>query len=271
MSLEELAPILILGSYVAFVLLDFLVPARSFPTMRLWRTKGLAFFFVGMVINVALPILAGPALAHLAPIDLSGLGTLGGALVGLLLTTFVGYWYHRAQHRFAFLWRMGHQLHHSAERVDVWGAFLFHPVDTVVILGMQTLELALLGLSPDAVALAGIVGFFFAVSQHANVRTPAWLGYLIQRPESHCVHHERGVHAHNYSDLPLWDLLFGTFQNPTTWSGHAGFYERGSERTLAMLAFADVSSPDASTPTADSAHVSAPPSPTAAAAEGASS
>ena len=250
MSIEELAPIAILGSYTFFVVLDLATPARAFPRMRLWRTKGLAFFVLGMVINIALPLLWGPALSALAPLDLSGLGTVPGALVGVLASTFVGYWFHRAQHRFTWLWRMGHQLHHSAERVDVWGAFLFHPVDTVVVLGIQTVLLAVLGLSPDAVALAGIASFFFAVSQHANVRTPRWLGYLLQRPESHCVHHQRGLHAHNYSDLPIWDLAFGTFQNPESWSGEAGFEDGASERTLAMLAFANVSSADASTPTA---------------------
>ncbi len=250
MSLEALAPVFILGTYAAFVLLDFVAPARSFPTMRWWRLKGLGFFLLGMVINVALPIAWGPALAGIAPLDLSGLGSVGGALVGLLLTTFVAYWYHRAQHRLAWLWRLGHQLHHSAERVDVWGAFLFHPIDTVIILGLQTVQLALLGISPEAVALAGIASFFCAVSQHANLRTPAWLGYFIARPEMHSVHHERGVHAYNYSDLPIWDLLFGTFRNPTRWAGQAGFYDGGSERTVAMLAFADVSSADASTPTA---------------------
>jgi sterol desaturase/sphingolipid hydroxylase (fatty acid hydroxylase superfamily) len=255
MSLEALAPIFILGSYAAFVILDFAAPARSFTKMRWWRLKGFGFFLLGMVINVALPIFWGPALAGLAPVDLTGLGTVGGALVGLLLTTFVAYWYHRAQHRFAWLWRLGHQLHHSAERVDVWGAFLFHPIDTVIVLGLQSIQLALLGLSPDAVALAGIASFFCAVSQHANLRTPRWLGYLIARPEMHSMHHERGVHGYNYSDLPIWDLLFGTFRNPKVWEGQAGFYDGASERTLAMLAFADVSSPDASTPTATSARV----------------
>ena len=55
------------------------------------------------------------------------------------------------------------------------------------------------------------------------MRTPRWLGYLIQRPESHCRHHEFGVHASNYSDLPLWDILFGSFHNPASWEGRAGF------------------------------------------------
>ena len=79
--------------------------------------------------------------------------------------------------------------------------------------------------------------------QHANIKTPRWLGYIVQRPESHCVHHERGVHRFNYSDLPLWDMVFGTFRNPAEWQGEAGFYKGASSRVLEMLAFQDVSTP----------------------------
>lgn len=63
--------------------------------------------------------------------------------------------------------------------------------------------------------------------QHANIRTPRWLGYLIQRPESHAVHHGRGIHRYNYADLPLWDIIFGTFRNPETATGEVGFYRGG--------------------------------------------
>src|SRR5260370_10151383 len=52
---------------------------------------------------------------------------------------------------------------------------------------------------------------------HWNVKTPHWLGYIFQRPESHCIHHQEGVHAFNYSDLPMWDMLFGTYRNPLEW------------------------------------------------------
>jgi len=75
------------------------------------------------------------------------------------------------------------------------------------------------------------------------VRTPRWIGYLIQRPESHCVHHRLGVHYYNYADLPIWDMLFGTFRNPPKYMGDCGF-ESGADRRLgAMLAFADVNAP----------------------------
>ena len=85
--------------------------------------------------------------------------------------------------------------------------------------------------------LRGSLGIF----QHANLKTPAWLGYLVVRPESHARHHERGVHAKNYSDLPLWDLLFGTFENPATWNGLAGFYSGASRRLGALLGGRDIS------------------------------
>jgi sterol desaturase/sphingolipid hydroxylase (fatty acid hydroxylase superfamily) len=102
----------------------------------------------------------------------------------------------------------------------------------------------LLGVSPGAAALAGIYGLFASLFQHANIRTPRWLGYLIQRPEAHGVHHQRGVHAYNYSDLPLWDLVFGTFRNPAVWLEQGGFYDGGSKRTWAMLFGRDISTPE---------------------------
>jgi len=83
------------------------------------------------------------------------------------------------------------------------------------------------------------------VFQHANLKTPRWVGYLVQRPESHAVHHERGVHAYNYSDLPLWDMVFGTFRNPAADRPlpQQGFYDGASARLLDMLLFRDVSLP----------------------------
>ena len=87
-----------------------------------------------------------------------------------------------------------------------------------------------------------IVGYLLAAAgmfQHS----PQWLGYLIQRPESHCVHHRLGLHYYNYSDLPIYDMLFGTFRNPRAFRGECGF-ENGADRELgAMLAFADVNAP----------------------------
>ena len=88
-------------------------------------------------------------------------------------------------------------------------------------------------------------GFFCACFQHANIRTPRWLGYIVQRPESHSVHHGRGVHAYNYTDLPIFDLLFGTFKNPEHHEVEAGFYDGASRRLGQLLLGVDVNSPKA--------------------------
>ena len=52
---------------------------------------------------------------------------------------------------------------------------------------------------------------------------PTGSAYIFQRPESHCVHHQEGLHSFNYADLPLWDMLFGTFRNPKEWQSRCGF------------------------------------------------
>lgn len=58
---------------------------------------------------------------------------------------------------------------------------------------------------------------------------------MIVRPESHSLHHERGVHAFNYCDLPLIDMVFCTFRNPPEWNAEAGFHDGASNRIGAML------------------------------------
>jgi sterol desaturase/sphingolipid hydroxylase (fatty acid hydroxylase superfamily) len=138
-------------------------------------------------------------------------------------------------------------MHHSAESLDPWGAYFLHPLDAAIFLSMSGIVLyPVLGLSPAAGARAtAALTSFLSVLQHARMSTPAWLGYLVQRPESHGVHHARGVHAHNYADLPLWDIVFGTFRNPgrDALQPLHGFYDGASTRVAEMLAFRDVAAP----------------------------
>lgn len=63
----------------------------------------------------------------------------------------------------------------------------------------------------------------------------------MQRPESHSRHHARGVHTGNFADLPVFDLLFGTFDNPRDFAPHTGFWHGASARVIDMLRFRDIS------------------------------
>jgi hypothetical protein len=72
--------------------------------------------------------------------------------------------------------------------------------------------------------------------------TPRWLGFVIQRPEMHNIHHARRVHRYNYADLPLIDMLFGTYRNPRSVEDlPCGLYDGASSRIGAMLIGRDVS------------------------------
>lgn len=242
MNLEEMLPILIVLIYLAFVILERIVPAAEQPKVRRWGLIGAIFFVCAFVINGAGPALLMAALGGFTVLDLSGLGTVGGALVVLLATDLVGYWVHRGLHTSPFLWRWTHQLHHSAERFDMMGASFFHPFDFVVQNVLTPVAiLTFLGVTPMAAAVGGLVGFVLGVSPHLNVKTPRWLGYLIQRPEMHAVHHQRELHAYNYGVLALSDLLFGTWRNPESFptTGY-GFYEGSTSKLGAMLRGRDI-------------------------------
>jgi sterol desaturase/sphingolipid hydroxylase (fatty acid hydroxylase superfamily) len=84
----------------------------------------------------------------------------------------------------------------------------------------------MVGLGPQAAAQTVLITGLAELFYHWNVKTPYWLGFIVQRPESHCLHHQEGVHGFNYSDLPVWDMLFGTFRNPRQWRARCGFGEK---------------------------------------------
>jgi hypothetical protein len=67
---------------------------------------------------------------------------------------------------------------------------------------------------------------------------------LIQTPELHSVHHEFDVHRNNYGDIPLWDRMFGTYQDATDFVPRCGFPSGAESRLIPMLAFKDVYAED---------------------------
>lgn len=234
----------VIGLYATLLLWEAIAPARALPVVNGWRLRAAISFAVYFYLSSYLPLLWDEHLARYQLFDLSGLGALAGAAIGLLVYEGLLYGWHRAMHENDTLFRVFHQMHHSAERLDAAGAFYFSPLDMVgfTLLGSLSLSLVV-GLSPQAVTLFLFATMFMGIFQHCNVRTPRWLGYLVQRPESHTLHHGRDLHYHNFSDLPLFDMLFGTFRNPAEYEMETGFYHGASGRVLDMLACRDVTEP----------------------------
>ena len=225
-----------LGLFAAFAILEVAAHGRAFPQVTRWRVKGAGFTLLYFGLATYLPLLWDAWLGEHRLLAADRLPLWAQITGGVLVLELGIYAWHRTMHEVPVLWRWFHQMHHSAERIDVWGAFYFSPLDIVGWSLLTSLSLVLgFGVSAEAAIVIGVVTTFMGMFQHANIKTPHWLGYFIQRPESHSAHHERGVHARNYSDLPLWDIVFGTFHNPREFTGEVGFYDGGSKRVPEML------------------------------------
>jgi sterol desaturase/sphingolipid hydroxylase (fatty acid hydroxylase superfamily) len=164
-----------------------------------------------------------------------------GGVVAYCIATFIFYWWHRWRHEVNWLWLHFHQIHHSPQRIEVITSFYKHPIEMIVnsLIG-SALVYTLLGLSLEGGAVytaCTALGEFF---YHTNVRTPRWVGYLFQRPEMHRIHHQFGRHKNNYGDIALWDILFGTFENPREFTATCGFDDGREQRLGEMLRFRDV-------------------------------
>ncbi len=246
MSALTLPAVVVLG--LALILLERARPAAPLPHVPGWWTRAIGLNLA----HVAVVILAGLAWQRWVPATSllalrEHVGPLGQGLVAYLAATFVYYWWHRARHESRALWLLFHQVHHSPRRLEVVTAFYKHPLEAAANAALSAaLVYPLLGCSPAGAAIYTLLAASAELFYHLDVRTPRWLGYLVQRPEAHRVHHRRGHHSKNYGDLPLWDMLFGTFDNPRALETDCGFDPPREARLGAMLACRDVHAPEPS-------------------------
>lgn len=233
----------ILVLYGTMMLWEAVAPGRTLPKVKGWLARALASFAVYFYLASYLPLIWDGYLARYQLLDLSGLGTIAGAAVGVLVYEGLVYAWHRTMHETDWLFRSFHQMHHSAERLDTYGAFCFSPLDMAGFTLVGSLGLSLIvGLSPQAATVFLFATMFLGIFQHMNINTPRRLGYFIQRPESHTIHHGKGLHSYNYSDLPIFDIVLGTFRNPRGFEMDTGYYDGASARVIDMLLWRDVSS-----------------------------
>ena len=237
--------LIIIAMYIGLYIWESVFPRnKNLPKIKYATLRGLLSFGVFFYLSSYLPILTDGFLAKYQLVDLSSLPFLGQVLIGLLCYQLFLYVWHKSMHGSDTLWKVFHQMHQSSERMDIPSTFYFSPMDMIGFTLLGSIVFALLiGVSASAITAIILSLNFLSIFQHANISTPRWLGYIIQRPEQHAIHHEQGVHQYNYSDFPIYDLMFGTFKNPKKFDRETGFYNGASNRIKDMLFFKDVSQP----------------------------
>jgi sterol desaturase/sphingolipid hydroxylase (fatty acid hydroxylase superfamily) len=228
---------LILAIAMFFLILERTLPGRELPESPGWYAR--AAFLNGC--QLAIVLLAGAAWnrwfeGH-SILSLSlFLPPCAEGAVGWFIGTLVFYWWHRARHDVNLLWRVCHQIHHSPTRIEALTAFYKHPVEIAAdSLIASALLFSVLGASSEGAAWYNVYAVFGEFFYHSNLRTPHWVGYFLQRPEHHSIHHQLDVHKFNYGDITWWDRLFGTFRETDEFAPQCGFpssHELGLGRML---------------------------------------
>jgi len=145
-------------------------------------------------------------------------------LIYLVALDFLGYWYHRWQHRFGIWWEL-HAVHHSQRQMSLWNDDRNHFLDEIVQTALFTFVGLFIGAQPGQFVVLVALGNTLQAIQHVNARLP--YGSLLERilvsPSFHRRHHaieygHTGVaYGCNFGVLfPWWDMLFRTASWETT-------------------------------------------------------
>lgn len=155
-------------------------------------------------------------------------------LEAMVLADFVGYWLHRVQHRWRWLWRL-HAVHHSSTKVDWLAGGRNHPLEGVIARTLTIAPLFLAGFVPVVYAMMGPVLGLWGVLLHANVDWDfgRWWGKWLVSPRYHRWHHSAEVEAvdRNFGVLFTWmDRWCGTAYEPAEAGARARVFGLVGER-----------------------------------------
>jgi len=235
--------VIIIGLAIALAI-ERIFPHRNLPQKANWFARAIIANGVQLLIVIIGSYtwdvwLEGPSIFKLP------WSPLCNAIFVYLVHTWVFYWYHLLRHNNNFLWLVTHQFHHSPVRIEAITSFYKHPIEITTNSWIMTvITCPILGLDYQTNAWFIIFAAFSEFFYHFNVETPHWVGYFIQRPEMHLAHHaEDRQFTWNYSDLPLWDILGGTWFNPTKEQAKkikTGFSKDRENEVIPMLLFQNV-------------------------------
>lgn len=141
-------------------------------------------------------------------------GLFVAAMIGIFAMEFIGYWAHRLQHRFMFLWRI-HATHHHITKMSAARADRTHPLEFLGLNLGGAISLAFLGASADVIAVLVIFRGTTVHIVHSNLPLRSGIyGLLFTTAEWHQTHHSKNYKESNTNfgcTVIFWDRLFGTF------------------------------------------------------------
>lgn len=233
---------LVLFVFVALFLLEKLFPTWELPKVPTWTVRTILINAAQLAITLIAGLTWDKWLSYSSLFELEESVTpVAGGFISYFFSSFIFYWWHRLKHKNDMLWRLFHQVHHSPQRIETFTTFYKHPAEMATnSMIASTLIYAILGLGLESAAFHSFLIAIVQLYYHSNLPSPYWMGYVIQRPEMHRLHHKYNTHKNNYGDLVWWDMLFGTYENPRDMNFKMGFDTDKENRLMDMIRFKDV-------------------------------
>jgi sterol desaturase/sphingolipid hydroxylase (fatty acid hydroxylase superfamily) len=211
--------VLVLGLYVVLGIFEI-----QFPAERAQSLAGRGRNFLYTIFLLVTGALASVFIYFLIPLhprylpDNGILFSICIVFAYIFLVDFIFYWYHRAEHRFSFLWTI-HELHHSDTELNATTGmrtyWLERPIQTVL---MSVPIGYIIGIDPTATVILPILMTSWLFFSHANWKlrmgflTPVFCG-----PQLHRIHHSN-LSQHQNKNMaqffPIIDIIFGTYYAP---------------------------------------------------------
>jgi sterol desaturase/sphingolipid hydroxylase (fatty acid hydroxylase superfamily) len=130
----------------------------------------------------------------------------------------ISYFWHRANHRVAWLWRF-HRVHHADRAFQTTTALRFHPGELLMALPLRLAGIALLGISPLGVLIFEVVFGAMNLLEHGNFnlapRAERAASRVLVTPALHRLHHARSAAELNSNFGTIfsgWDRALGTLR-----------------------------------------------------------
>ena len=218
-----LAPVVVGGTFLVLTALERRRPLRRVREAK-WRHVSRNIVFAGAA-AATVNLLERPVVEPLANvIERRRWGLLYACrlppplrlILAIVLLDYTMYVWHVLTHRVPWLWRF-HLVHHVDRDLDASTAFRFHAGELALSVPWRAMQIAAIGVPPDALRIWQNLLLLSILFHHSNVELPIEVERLVARlvvtPRIHGIHHSsvpEETHSNWSSLLTVWDYLHGT-------------------------------------------------------------
>ena len=120
------------------------------------------------------------------------------------------YWTHRLMH-LPWVYPYVHRTHHGFHTPTPWAAFAFHPLETLISVGIVPIIIYCIPYHPLALVCFFTLMTGHNVCLHLGYRIPGmWWSSLQNTTKDHDYHHKKG-HGNYGLYFTVWDKMMGTY------------------------------------------------------------